>query len=177
MDGELERALGEALSDPAPRPQVKRISPTHEAILNWLIANPGKLLRHCAAEFDVTQSWLSCIIHSDIFQAKLKQRQNEVFVRVADTMTGKLTALADVALEKMTQKVEESEDPKFIRESFDSVMAKLGYAPGRGAGSTLMQQNNFFVNKDDLAKARGFIEAQARPAPPTIEVEVIENAS
>lgn len=173
MDDQIEQMMSDVLRDPAPaRTQLKRLSPTHENMINWLIANQDQPLRVCAAAFGVTQSWLSCVIHSDIFQAKLKRRQDEHFARISTGLTEKLKVLADVAVERLTEKVETSEDPKFLRESFDSVLGKLGYAPNRNGNlPPVMQQNNFFVSKEDLAKARDGILQKSVAA--TIEQSVV----
>ena len=51
--------------------EIARLNTTHEMLMNWLVCNPEKSLRECADHFGYTQSWLSQIIHSDIFQHAL----------------------------------------------------------------------------------------------------------
>lgn len=138
-------------------PEIANISPTHEAIMNWLLQNPGVPLRQCADHFGYTQSWLSTVIHSDIFQAKLRERQDAVFVRVADDIPAKLRSLADVTIEKLTAQIERTEDPEFLLDTADKVLHRMGYAPSsarNGGNVTVNQQNNFTVNAADLAQAR-----------------------
>ena len=141
--------------------ELRRISFSHEALIGWMIANPHRNLRDAAAYFDYTQAWLSSIIHSDLFQAKLAERQNEVFALIAQDIPSKLAAATDVALEKLALKLEETEDAKFLLDSADKLLHRMGYAPasarnpvGSGAGAAVTQNNTFIIGSGDLAAAR-----------------------
>ncbi len=134
---------------------IARLSHRHDQIINWLLLNPHRPLRDCAAHFNYTQAWLSSLIHSDIFQAKLKERQGEVFVAVANDIPAKLRGLADIAIEKVTRMVEESEDPDLALDVFDKTLHRLGYAPQKAAAPAgpAPQVNVFAVSSADLAQA------------------------
>lgn len=162
-------AFGYHLPDtPAPEPAIDRMRPVHEQMLNWVLENPEKGLREMSAAFGYSMSWLSRVMNSDLFRAKLAERQEVLFIRIADDIPVKLRGLANVAIERLGEKLEGSEDPRFIRESFDSVMEYMGYSPPRngGGGSHMQQQNNFFVvQKEDLSRLRGsMLEAPRVPA-------------
>lgn len=158
MDDPLD---GLNLPEPA-RQQVKDLSHTHEQVINWLILNPHLKLRECADHFGYTQSWLSTLIHSDAFQAQLKSRQEQVFAQVAGSIPEKLAAAADVAIEKLSEKVEKSEDPEFILDAFDKILHRAGYAPASAknpGGNTVNNTLNVFqVDKATLASARDNIK-------------------
>ena len=140
--------------------QVVSLSHTHEAVMNWMLMNPDKSLRECADQFGYTQSWLSTLIHSDIFQARLAERQEGIRVRIADSIPQKLRMAADIGVEKLASHLEKSEDPDFILDATDKLLHRLGYAPARSAGAPIAQQgsgnvqNNFFVSAGDLEAAR-----------------------
>jgi hypothetical protein len=165
-------AFGFHLPDtPAPEPAIDTMRPVHEQMLNWVLENPEKGLREMAAHFGYSMSWLSRVMNSDLFRAKLAERQEVLFARIADDIPAKLRGLANVAIERLGEKLEGSEDPRFIRESFDSVMEYMGYGQPRGNGAGAgginpMQQNNFFVvQKEDLSRLRGsMLEAPRVPA-------------
>lgn len=166
-----------------------RLSHTHEQMLNWLVLNPDKSLRECADHFSYTQSWVSSIIHSDLFQAALKEKQLAIAARVAGSIPEKLRAAADIGLEKLTRQLEETEDPEYILDATDKILHRMGYAPvsarspAGSPGQGLSQQNNFFITSGDLAAARelmqGAVEATAPrlgpqgPIPPAIEGELL----
>lgn len=162
--------------------QVMGLSHTHEAVMNWMLMNPDRSLRECADHFGYTQSWLSTLIHSDIFQARLAERQEGIRVRIADSIPMKMRMAVDVGLEKLATKLEQTEDPEFILDATDKLLHRLGYAPARsaapapGQGGTGNVQNNFFVSATDLAAARAaglaLIDGQ-QPAGQVIEGEVV----
>lgn len=143
------------------------LSHTHESVMNWMLMNPEKSMRECADHFGYTQSWLSTLVHSDIFQAQLASRHEAIRGRIADSIPQKMRLAADVGLEKLIGKLEETEDPEFILDATDKLLHRMGYAPQKvpaapaalgGQGNT---QNNFFITAGDLDAARA---AMGRPA-------------
>lgn len=160
---------------------IARISHTHEQIINWLVMNPEKSLRECADSFGYTQPWLSQLIHSDIFQAALKQRQLQVAARVAASIPEKLQAITDIALEKLGDQISKSEDPDYILDVADRALHRMGYAPASarnpaGSPSQLGVQNQtnvFMLSPDDLAQARNLMRL-AGTANQTAPADVIE---
>lgn len=149
--------------------EIAKISYTHEAFINWLVANPDRPLRDAAAYFGYTQAWLSSILHSDVFQAKLSQRQDEVFGYIAEDIPSKLRAAADIGLEKLTEVLTETQDGKFILDATDKLLHRMGYAPqakiaplAAPAPTTIGQQNIFLVSSEQLAEARGKLSQRGK---------------
>ena len=58
---------------------IQKVSHKHEAILNFLLANPTLQMGEVAVHFGVSFPWLSTIVHSHAFQDQLKRRQDQVF--------------------------------------------------------------------------------------------------
>ena len=143
------------------------LSHTHEMMLNWLVVNPDRSLRECADHFGYTQSWVSSILHSDLFQAALKQKQLDIAVRVAQSIPEKLRRAADIGVEKLAEKLEESEDPEFILDATDKILHRMGYAPQSfrnpaGSPGSMNQQNNFFIGQAELLAAQELMAGAAR---------------
>lgn len=162
--------------------QIKKVSHKHAMIMNWMVLNPDQSLRACADHFGVSQAWLSVVIHSDVFQAEFQQKLKNISARVAESIPEKLRAVADIALDKLAEKVAESEDPDFILDAADKALHRMGYAPasarnGYGAGSQVnVQQNNvFMLDAEDLARARGIMKSQGMFQPDTQELVPLEN--
>lgn len=160
--------------------KLANLSPTHEQMLNWLVLNPEKSQREMADHFGFTQSWVSSILHSDLFQAALKEKQDKVFSMVAASIPAKLARAADVALEKLTTKIEDTEDGEFLLDATDKILHRMGYAPQSArapAGSPAVnQQNNFFITAADLNDARIVMQQNARLTTPVlIEAEVVRD--
>lgn len=138
-----------------------RISHRHEAIINWLITYPDRSLRDCSAYFGVSQSWLSVVIHSDIFQEKLRQRQEEVFSATVQNIRTKLEGVAHVALDRLGEMVDSSSDADFILDAADRALHRLGYAPQPKHAQAAVQNTQVNINVVDsstLAEARSLME-------------------
>jgi hypothetical protein len=84
-----------------------------------------------------------------------------VFVQIAQDIPTKLKGLADIAIEKVTRLVEQSENPDVIVDVFDKTLNRLGYAPQKSAApvAQVPQVNVININKADLAEARARISA------------------
>lgn len=81
--------------------QLKRVNTWHERLADRLIAFPAESRAETAKAFNVTPSWLSSVIHSDLFQDYWKQRSTEasnvVLTNVRDQLAGVTAqALADL---------------------------------------------------------------------------------
>lgn len=120
--------------------QVLRLSNRHEAILEYMIANPTRKLGEVAAEFDVTPAWLSVLIHSDTFQEQLRKKRDEVFHPAALTLQERLTGMAHLALDKLGEEIDNGKvSPALLLETSNSVLDRLGYGTkpaGNGGGNT-----------------------------------------
>lgn len=80
QDEELEAVLAAARNREAvvPRQAIAKISYSHEAMIDLIIANPGISQNAIAARFGLTPSWVSQVIVSDTFQSALAKRRAEV---------------------------------------------------------------------------------------------------
>lgn len=164
----------------AEKMQLQSMSVFHEELLNFIIvdARPGFQTR-AAAHFGVTRSWICQIIHTDMFQARLRDRQDEVAGVVVD-MRAKLATVADQALDRLADRVQLETDPKVLSDVADKALGRLGYgAPPAGSSAVVNNtQNNYYgVDPANLAAARKRLrekgeEARARselPAPKSIQ--------
>ena len=125
-------------------PEIQAVSTKHEAILNYLLSNPEAKKGEVARMFGVTQSWLSVIIHSSSFQAKLKERQEEVFQdAVMLPIQDKLMGVAHIAAEKLIEKLPYEDDVKVVTDTMDKTLKNLGY--GQRTVGTPVQQNNTLI--------------------------------
>jgi hypothetical protein len=152
-----------------PRPELKSVSHVHESVMNWMIANPQRSLAACAQEFGYTQAWLSTMIHSNLFQARLREKQDVLFGDLATSLNDKLAAGADIGVTKLVSQLERSEDPKFIKDTTTMMLDKLGFGASArlGTPNTIhnapVQQNYYMASAADLAEARGRIMSVPEP--------------
>lgn len=139
--------------------QIKRVSVKHDAILDYMLVNPGMKLSKVARHFDVSQAWLSVIIHSDAFQAKLAEKDGLQYETIVIPLREQVMGVAQVGVEKLGECLENasaSSDKQFIADTTDSLLKNLGYSPKSAAPSppAAVQQNFFVADKESLEKAR-----------------------
>lgn len=144
--------------EPSEHVQLNRLSITHEAIMDWLLTNPGKgQMKKCADHFGFTQAWLSSIVWSDAFQAKLRDKKEFLFGQTVVSIRDQVNGVAQRALERLGEKIEYTEDVKVLTDVSDKLLHRLGYAPkvDQNPGVQNNIQNNYFpVSPALLAQAR-----------------------
>ena len=63
-------------------PRIKRVSWKHDDMIDVILQRAGSVEKFTqgdlAREFGVTEAWMSCIINSDSFQARLAERKTEI---------------------------------------------------------------------------------------------------
>lgn len=92
---------------PAPPPTLKRVRWNHAEIIDFMIANPQARQREIAAEFGLSESWLSICINSDSFKAALQERRAEIVdPRLTATIDDRLSAVAAVSMEMVLERLQ-----------------------------------------------------------------------
>lgn len=126
---------------------IARVSYTHDAMIDLLIANPSITNNALAEAFGYTPAWVSRIKNSDAFQNRLAARKADlVDPELTLTIEEKLAHVAHRGLDILAEKLE---GPASIIPMDTAMRAveissrALGYG-ARGAGQTNVQ-NNFVV--------------------------------
>lgn len=152
--------------------QIKTISNKHNAIMDFMLANPHLKMKHIAAKFKVGQTHLSLIVHSDCFQAKLREKQDAIFNTFVCPMGERLEAISHVALDRLEEKVETSDDPRFLLDATNSVLKSLGYTGQTGGAVNVQAENVLMVSTNVLNQARENFGRRKSEA--AIDAEIIE---
>jgi len=159
--------------------QIAKVSIRHDAILDYLLIHPAEKLGDVAKHFNVSQPWLSVIIHSDAFQAKLAEKSGECFSTTVLPLREQLMGVAQVGVEKLGEVLENASpvsDKQFIVDTTDSILKNLGYSPKSSAPAQpnggVTNNNVFIVDKAALASARE--KMRTVPVGDLIEGQVIE---
>lgn len=150
------------------------MQPTHELMAEWILQNPGGTLREMGAYFGYSVPWLSQVVNSDMFKAHMAERLKDVKAYVNLSIPEKMGHLADLAIERVTEVLNKTEDPEIIKDTFDKVMHRYGYAPNArnavqpdGPKPQAGQVNNvFFLDRKDFAAVQEKMirSHDARPA-------------
>lgn len=152
--------------------QIQSVRVLHNAIMDYMLANPLASNAEVAKEFQVTPAWLSVITNSDVFQEKLAIKQQELFGEtVIPTMRDKLRAIADKSMANILAQLQAPPDPAYSVKAAEMSFKALGFGPSRGTTVNLTQQNNttnFGMTKQELEACRNNI-LQLTGKPSTIE--------
>lgn len=146
---------------------ILKLSTFHEMLANWILMNPGGTYRAMGAHFGYTVPWLCTVVNSDLFKAYMAERMKDVNAVVTEDIPTKLKTTALMAIERVQEVIEKSEDGGMLIDAFDKVMHRYGYAPNAKASpaslAPIVQQNNvFFIGREDLKDARKqLLEAHA----------------
>lgn len=90
----------------ATRPEIHKVRYTHEDCIDCIIAHPGISQNELAARYGYSAAWMSVVINSDIFQAKLGERRAELVDPVLRaTVEERFRALAVRSLEVLQEKL------------------------------------------------------------------------
>ena len=89
-----------------PAQAIAKVSYTHDAMIDLIIADPSVSQGDLARFFGYTQSWVSTVKNSDAFQARLAERKGElVDPAIIASIDEKFRALADSSLSKLIDRV------------------------------------------------------------------------
>lgn len=134
------------------------MTPTHELMVDWILQNPGGTLKQMGYYFGYSTSWLCTVMKSDAFRAYASERLTDVHNLVSQGIPARMEALAVLAIERMEETLTKTEDSDTIKDSFDKVMHRYGYAPGSqkpANGQPANVQNNvFFLTPEQLQQHR-----------------------
>jgi hypothetical protein len=155
-------------------PEIQNMSHTHEAIARWLIANPQGSMRECAEFFGYSQSWLSCIVHSDAFKRYMHTLQGDANDAVIADVPTKLKGIAAQALDAIGEQLDIAvqdgtiQHREFIHRSAELALRSLGYGVAKNPAPAAPQGNNVQVNILSVP-AEVIARAQARMLQPPTE--------
>lgn len=136
--------------------QIKRVSIKHEAIMDFMIANPTVRAGDVAAHFGVTQAWLSTITHSDAFQDMLRAKQDCAFHTSVLPVKDKMMAIAHQALDRLEVLLPFETEATSVSKIAGDVLDRLGYGSKQVATQIINNTQNVQVNtlRNELQEAQ-----------------------
>lgn len=147
--------------------QIQKVSITHDAIIDVLVARPDLSQRQLAAMFGYTPTGIGIIVRSDAFKARLQARKDElVDPLIKQSIEDRFADLAHASLDILQEKLATSADPKLALAALDAAQKGLGF----GARNTaVINNNNFVVPLPGPAASSS--EWSAKFAPRVVQVE------
>lgn len=153
--------------------QVEKARYRYEGILRWLVANPHRTQGECAEELGYTQSWLSQIINSDMFQAKLREACEEAGVVCIHTTQARLMAIAAKTLDVIEERIDNRQmTERGVLDVSRDLLDRLGYTKKESSPANGTQQHlhlHASVTPEMLERARARVSGEGEDC----EVETV----
>ena len=131
------------------RPQIEKVRYSHDAMIDIILSNPSIHQSALAKYFGYTQAWVSTIMSSDAFQARLAQRREEVLdPALTLSIEERFRALSTRSLEVLMEKL--AEPASQVSETLALRAAELG-AKALGIGGNAPPRTVIINTEDRLA--------------------------
>jgi hypothetical protein len=130
----------------------------HEQVMDFILLNPRATYEEIAQAFQSSAQSIGCIVRSDLFQARLRERREGRNMKVEDRIFAKLNKLAETTVDVLTERIEQEKKAlgiADIRDTAELALHTLGY--GKPAQAKTAQDVNLqvvVVSRDELAEAR-----------------------
>lgn len=123
--------------------QIQKVSFTHDAIIDLLIAQPHLNQREIAAQFGYTPTGIGIIVRSDSFKARLEARKADLIdPLIKQTIEDRLMNLAHASLDVLERKLSVSDDPKLALATLEAAQKSSIF----GARQNVTMQTQFVVH-------------------------------
>lgn len=121
---------------------IQRVKYTHDAMIDLMLANPSISQNKLAEHFGYTVGWVSRVICSDAFQARLAERKTELIdPTIVMKVEEKFSALANKSLDILQEKLARTESADLALKTLDLASKALGF----GAKKDTVVNNSYVV--------------------------------
>lgn len=122
--------------------RISKIRYTHDAMIDIIMSNPAVSQGELAQAFGYSQAWISKVIGSDAFQARLAARRKELVDPIlVMSIEERFRGLIIQSTEVIANKLEATQDAKLAIQTLELSSKALGFG-ARDRGPTV---NNAFV--------------------------------
>lgn len=122
--------------------EMKKISYTHDAVIDYIIENPMAGHQEIADHFGYSKVWISRLICSDAFQARLAKKKDLILNTVAASVEERVRETTLKALDIIDDKLDATSDPKLAMQFLTLTAKAQGYGARQGPG---VQVNNTWI--------------------------------
>ncbi len=112
---------------PTAKRGITKVSYTHEAMIDIIIAEPTVSAVELAEIFEYSAGWISCVIASDAFQARLHQRKAQLTdPMIASTLDERLRGVAIHSIALIEEKLGSEQSASFAIDALGLATTAMG---------------------------------------------------
>lgn len=128
-----------------------RVHYTHDAMIDTMLACPGISQGELAKHFGFTEAWVSRVLCSDAFQARLAERKTELIdPSIIASIEERFRGVTMQSLDILAAKLEATQSAEMALQTLGVATKALGF----GARTSVPQvQNNFVVMVPEKSKS------------------------
>lgn len=148
---------------------VQKVNYSHDAMIDMIIANPGVSQGRLAHHFGYTQAWVSRVMSSDAFKARLAERRKEIIDPiVSQSVEERFTAVLEKGLDNLHEAlVKRPDDTDLAITSIEVASKAMGFGAKVAQGPAV--QANFVVALPPASKSVEDWQAQHAPQATIVE--------
>lgn len=141
--------------------QIQSMSAKHMAIADSLLADPTQKRGDLAKQMGVSESWLSIVINSDVFQVYWEARRSKYEEILRAQIVDKQLTVTIKALDRMMDVLNDDKvDGRLVLDVAEKTAARLGFEPRPSKRTLIEERSQSFsrpVNPGILGEAREMI--------------------
>lgn len=136
--------------------QIQSLKPKHEAIIDHLLANPAGNLNALCARLNISRSWLSIVMRSDVFVEEYTRRRQDHNSELNKQLVEKQLKVTLKALDKVDQLLDDEDeiDLRGALDVADRTAKHLGFTPHPGAAPIIDETRERVVRTVDAGTLR-----------------------
>lgn len=124
--------------------QIRTVKYTHDAMIDDIVENPAIKQGEIAKKYGYSDTWVSIVVNSDAFKAKLAERKAElVDPKIRASIEDRLGGIAAKALDKIIERLDNA--ASMIKTPELIAIAKLGVGDRNLTKTAPVSQTNLYV--------------------------------
>ena len=149
--------------------RIAKVRYSHDAMIDLIIAKPTITQQELGLAFDYTEPWISRVIGSDAFQARLAERKAElVDPAIAASIENRIQGLAVQSLDILADKLQSGKSADLALKVAEMTTKSLGFGARDRSGGVV--NNNFVVALPEKAQSAAAWAEAHDPRNVTIDV-------
>lgn len=139
--------------------QIKGLKEKHNYMIDWLLVNPGKHFGVLADELSISRSWLSIVMHSDVFVEEYTRRRLAHSSELSRKLIESQLKVALKAYDKLNLILDDDEvEDRIVLDTADKTAKLLGFGVSGGMAPHLLQDEIVIERETVREVAPGVIE-------------------